>query len=61
MDYTLGRYDRFIRKKEIIEGEEVDTTFTSAIQLFVPGATPKDPVSYQTNLVWILSDLPTNK
>ncbi|WP_066026315.1 WxL domain-containing protein [Enterococcus mundtii] len=54
------RSDLF-EKKEIIEGEEVNTTFTSAIQLFVPGATPKDPVSYQTNLVWILSDLPTNK
>jgi len=48
-------------KKEIIEGKEKTTTFTSAIQLFVPGSTPKDPVSYKTNLVWILSDLPTNK
>ena len=30
----------------------------SAVTLFVPGKTMKDPVSYQTVLTWILSELP---
>lgn len=49
------------KKTEQVDSQQANKTYTSAIQLFVPGSTPKDPVSYQTKLVWILSDLPTNK
>lgn len=47
------------------EVEEVDengdaqkVNVTKAIQLAVPGSTPKDAVKYQTKLVWTLTDVP---
>ncbi|MDR2833909.1 MAG: WxL domain-containing protein [Streptococcaceae bacterium] len=43
-----------------INGKTTTTPYTKAVTLSVPGATPKDPVSYKTTLLWILSDLPTN-
>ncbi len=33
---------------------------TKAIQLSVPGATPKDAVTYRTKLIWTLTDVPDN-
>lgn len=39
-------------------GELVDVNVNKAINLSVPGATPKDAVKYQTKLTWTLSDVP---
>ncbi|MFB4211552.1 WxL domain-containing protein [Shouchella sp. JSM 1781072] len=36
------------------------TNLTPAIELFVPGATPKDSTEYRTTLTWNLSDVPSN-
>lgn len=39
-------------------GESQSINVTKDIQLSVPGATPKDAVTYQTSLVWMLTDVP---
>lgn len=39
-------------------GDAQKVNITKAIQLAVPGATPKDAVKYQTKLVWTLTDVP---
>ena len=39
-------------------GNTQPVAITKAIQLSVPGATPKDAVTYQTKLVWTLTDTP---
>ncbi|WP_144558968.1 WxL domain-containing protein [Shouchella miscanthi] len=40
-----------------LEGGDV---ITPAIELFVPGVTPKDNTEYRTTLTWTLSDVPGN-
>ncbi|MGX6962978.1 WxL domain-containing protein [Vagococcus xieshaowenii] len=40
---------------EILEDGVVKNT---GIQLFIPGATPKDSVKYTTEFIWTLSDIP---
>ncbi|WP_033601071.1 WxL domain-containing protein [Enterococcus faecalis] len=39
-------------------GELQNVNVTKAIQLSVPGSTPKDAVKYQTKLIWSLTDVP---
>lgn len=41
-------------------GQEVEASVTKDVTLEVPGATPKDAVKYQTQLIWTLSDVPGN-
>lgn len=42
------------------DGKDQDVNVTKAVQLTVPGSTPKDAVKYQTKLTWILTDVPGN-
>lgn len=40
------------------DGTTSDVNVTKAVNLAVPGSTPKDAVKYQTKLTWTLSDVP---
>jgi len=55
-----GDQGDLFEKKVIVDGKEEKKAFTQAVQLFVPGSTPKDPVNYKTTLIWTLSDMPSN-
>ncbi|QCI87361.1 WxL domain-containing protein [Vagococcus zengguangii] len=44
-------------KVETIPSGEVKNT---SVQLFIPGSTPKDAVTYKTEFIWTLSDSPAN-
>lgn len=41
-----------------IEGKEV--LKNTGVQLSIPGASPKSPVTYKSKLIWVLSDTPIN-
>lgn len=47
-----GEVEKIVEKNEV--GQSHTNEVTKAIQLHVPGETPKDPVTYQTKLVWNL-------
>lgn len=43
------------------DGSEHDVSITKAVELFIPGETPKDAAVYKSILTWVLSDLPSNQ
>nr|WP_281277695.1 WxL domain-containing protein [Vagococcus zengguangii] len=45
-------------EEHLESGETKMVNVTKAVKLSVPGATPKDAVTYQTKLVWSLTDTP---
>lgn len=47
--------------EETEDGESKNASITKAVELFVPGETPKDAVVYKSILTWIISDLPSNQ
>ncbi|TLG78272.1 WxL domain-containing protein [Vagococcus zengguangii] len=61
MDATIGQgvgtwVDRW-EGLTTVDGEQLNT----GVQLFVPGATPRDAVQYYTDFLWTLSDIPANE
>lgn len=60
-----GTWEDYWGSVEVISQEKADGTFysrnvTKAVQLHVPGRTPKIPKNYQTTLVWSLKEIPRN-
>ncbi|MCD5003502.1 WxL domain-containing protein [Enterococcus saccharolyticus] len=57
---TWATYWGHVEKVEEVDenGDTRQVNVTKAIQLAVPGSTPKDAVKYQTKLVWTLTDIP---
>lgn len=51
-----GAVETMTEKDE--EGVDQEVAVTKAVNLSVPGSTPKDAVKYQTKLTWLLSDVP---
>lgn len=53
-----GRVEAVEERDELGTAQTVNVT--KAVQLSIPGSTPKDEVKYQTRLVWSLTDVPGN-